>query len=129
MTGCWASTTRDDDLLGQMTFTPVIAAFALPQNQGVAVELDGRAIVLWRVGDQVFALDNLCPHFGSRLDAGRVKDGILACPLHGARFELATGRCRTPALGGRDVVAHAARIVDGQVEVALSPDPVTQPAV
>jgi 3-phenylpropionate/trans-cinnamate dioxygenase ferredoxin subunit len=111
-----------------MTFTPVIALFALPESRGVAVELHGRAIALWRTGDEVFALDNLCPHFGSRLEDGRVKDGVLACPLHGARFELATGRCRTPALG-RDVVAHAVRVADGQVEVALSPEPVVQPQV
>ena len=39
------------------------------------------------------------------------------CPLHGARFELASGRC----MGGayKDLRTFPVRVVDGQVEVAV----------
>ena len=47
---------------------------------------------------------------------------------NGARFELATGRCRTPQIGPvGELVTHEVRVVDGQVEVALSQRPVTEP--
>lgn len=39
----------------------------------------------------VFALDNRCPHMGFPLDRGSVQDGILTCPWHHARFDLASG--------------------------------------
>jgi nitrite reductase/ring-hydroxylating ferredoxin subunit len=40
---------------------------------------------------RVFALDNRCPHMGFPLDRGSVEDGILTCPWHHARFDLASG--------------------------------------
>ena len=40
---------------------------------------------------RVFALDNRCPHMGFPLDRGSVRDGILTCHWHHARFDLASG--------------------------------------
>ena len=125
MTSSSALTTPADGC----AFHPVIDASILAEGRSVALEVEGRPIVLWRSAGEVFALDNLCPHFGSRLDGGRIKDGVLACPLHGARFDLATGRCRSLALGLGDVVVHAVRIAGGVIEVALSSRPMTQPRV
>jgi len=42
-------------------------------------------------GEQVFTLDNRCPHMGFPLDRGSAEDGILTCHWHHARFELASG--------------------------------------
>jgi 3-phenylpropionate/trans-cinnamate dioxygenase ferredoxin subunit len=127
MTSSSASTTPDAAAASR--FRPVIEASALAEGRSLAVEIDGRPIVLWRSGGEVFALDNLCPHFGSRLDGGRMANGVLACPLHGARFDLATGRCLSAALGLEGVVVHAARIAGGAVEVALSSRPMTRPRI
>lgn len=40
---------------------------------------------------KVLAVDNRCPHMGFPLDRGTVRDGILTCHWHHARFDLATG--------------------------------------
>lgn len=56
-----------------------------------AVHIGGRALVLWRSGDQIYALDNRCPHMGFPLDRGTCRDGILTCHWHSARFDLRTG--------------------------------------
>jgi len=55
------------------------------------VHVDGRTLVLWRAGAQVYALDNRCPHMGFPLDRGTCRDGILTCHWHAARFDLRTG--------------------------------------
>jgi nitrite reductase/ring-hydroxylating ferredoxin subunit len=55
------------------------------------VHLGARTLVLWRDGDQVYALDNRCPHMGFPLDRGTCRDGILTCHWHAARFDLRTG--------------------------------------
>jgi 3-phenylpropionate/trans-cinnamate dioxygenase ferredoxin subunit len=99
----------------------------LVEGQGGAAEVAGRPIVLFLWEGEVFALDNLCLHSGARLALGRVTKGVLSCPLHGARFELASGRCRTPQMGLGNVVTHAVRLMDGYVEVALTAAPMTEP--
>jgi 3-phenylpropionate/trans-cinnamate dioxygenase ferredoxin subunit len=111
-----------------MRFHRVIAAAELAEGKGVAVEVEGRDIFLVRCGEKVHALDNLCPHFGAPLKSGRVVNGVIACPLHGARFDLATGECKTRQLGVLPaVVTHTVQVVDGHVEVALSDAPVSAP--
>ena len=78
----------------------------------------GRRCPLLVVHDQgrVFALDNRCPHLGFALHKGSIRDGILTCPWHHARFDLASGG--TFDLWADDVPTAEVRIEDGQVFVA-----------
>jgi len=39
----------------------------------------------------VHALDDTCTHFVASLSRGRVEDGCLVCPAHGAQFLLNSG--------------------------------------
>ena len=57
------------------------------------VEHEGRRILLLRVGDEVHAFDNACPHEGNPLVEGEVLGDVLECAYHGWRFDLATGAC------------------------------------
>jgi nitrite reductase/ring-hydroxylating ferredoxin subunit len=99
------------------------------------LEANGRMVVKGRrcpllvVHDQgrVFALDDRCPHLGFALHKGSIRDGILTCPWHHARFDLASGG--TFDLWADDVPTAEVRIEDGQVFVAadcgLRADPAT----
>src|SRR5436190_4699117 len=53
--------------------------------------LNGHTVCLLAEGDEVFAVDNRCPHMGFPLHRGTVSDGILTCHWHHARFDLCTG--------------------------------------
>lgn len=55
------------------------------------IQLNGHTVALWYVGGEVYAVDNRCPHMGFPLDRGSVKDGILTCHWHHARFDLESG--------------------------------------
>ncbi len=57
----------------------------------LAVNLNGRSLALFAYGDRVYAVDNRCPHMGFPLHRGTVKEGILTCHWHHARFDLASG--------------------------------------
>ncbi len=90
----------------------------------LTVQADGQPLALWSYGDQVYAVDNRCPHMGFPLNQGTVKDGILICHWHHARFDLASG-------GTFDQFADDARtypvaLHDGEVWVDLTPRPVQQ---
>ena len=58
---------------------------------GRAVEIDGRAVALFRLGDEVHAIDGLCPHQYHPLHEGELCDATITCPLHGWCFDVRTG--------------------------------------
>lgn len=51
-----------------------------------------RRIVLYRLEDGVYATDNVCTHEFALLSEGWLEDGAIECPLHGALFDVRTGR-------------------------------------
>jgi nitrite reductase/ring-hydroxylating ferredoxin subunit len=76
-----------------------------------------------RVGDEVAAFRNVCPHAGHPLhyapDAFLTADGaLLICASHGALFERLTGACIAGPCAGRALQRLAARVRAGMVEVA-----------
>jgi nitrite reductase/ring-hydroxylating ferredoxin subunit len=94
------------------------------KERGVIVVRGGRRrIAVFADGDAVYAVENNCPHMGFPLDKGSVKDGMLTCHWHQARFDLRSG-C-TFDLWADDVPSHATWLDAGEVYVA--PDPVAIP--
>ncbi len=78
-----------------------------------------RRIAVFADGDAVYAVENNCPHMGFPLDRGSVRDGMLTCHWHQARFDLRSG-C-TFDLWADDVPRYESWIDDGIVYV--SPEP------
>jgi nitrite reductase/ring-hydroxylating ferredoxin subunit/uncharacterized membrane protein len=88
----------------------------VPDDTPVAVEAEGRQIMLYRRGDNLYALDNVCSHAGGLLSRGTVADLTVTCPLHGSRFALVDGRVRRgPAFQPQPVLRT--RIRNGWIEV------------
>lgn len=76
----------------------------------------GKAIAMFRQGDEIFALHDLCTHGAARLSDGWVENGQVECPLHQGTFDLRTGAaCKAPCTEA--VRTFAVRIVAGRVEV------------
>lgn len=96
------------------------------QRDGVRVISTGSrtAAVFWH-REQVFAVDNRCPHMGFPLSQGTVADGILTCHWHHAKFDL-SGGCAFD-LFADDVAAFRAEVRDG--DVWLDPQPIEEEAV
>ncbi len=95
------------------------------QDKGyLTVQLDGHTVALFHHNDQVYAIDNRCPHMGFPLDRGTVKGGILTCHWHHARFDLASGG--TFDQWADDVPCFPVEVRDDQVwvDVASHTDPV-----
>lgn len=67
--------------------------------------------------DQVFALDDRCPHKGGALSQGIVCGNKVACPLHNWNIALETGCAIAPDEGRTHT--HAVRIEDGAVLLAI----------
>ena len=62
------------------------------QSRGVMVVSGSRRrIAVFADGEAVYAVENNCPHMGFPLDKGTVRDGMLTCHWHQARFDLKSG--------------------------------------
>lgn len=82
---------------------------------GAPVQVDGEWLALFRLGDEIVAIDNACPHAGAPLCDGSVQDGKVVCYLHCWEFDLRTGACDVGAEW--NVRTYPARVADGRVLV------------
>jgi 3-phenylpropionate/trans-cinnamate dioxygenase ferredoxin subunit len=73
-----------------------VAFNSLVSGKPVAIEVDGVAVCLTRVGDEVFAVEDTCTHSEASLSEGEVSGTKIECWLHGAEFDLRTGEALTP---------------------------------
>lgn len=104
-------------------YVRVAALSSLAPDTGAVVRVNGRNIALFQHGERVYAVDNRCPHMGFPLQKGSVKDGILTCHWHNARFDLACGG--TFDIWADDVRSYPTEIRgEGEnAEVWLDPEP------
>lgn len=96
-------------------FHPAARTGELAEGSCRAFTVAGRAIALVRLGGEVYALDDMCPHRGGSLGAGTIEGGQIVCPMHGWKFDIKTGRL--PMGGG--VATHAVRIEGDQILVEI----------
>ncbi len=91
----------------------------LEERKVITVRASDRPVaVFWNEGEPL-AVDNRCPHMGFPLDKGSVKDGILTCHWHHARFAL-KGGCAFD-LFADDVPYYDIKVTGEDVEVASDP--------
>jgi nitrite reductase/ring-hydroxylating ferredoxin subunit/DMSO/TMAO reductase YedYZ heme-binding membrane subunit len=86
----------------------------------------GERIAVFRDGEQIGALSNLCAHQNGPIGEGRIIDGCVTCPWHGYQYRLADG-CAPPPFTEK-LVTYRVRIKDGMVEVDPRPLPPGTPA-
>lgn len=80
----------------------------------------GEKIVIFKVDEQYFAIEGICSHAGGSLEEGTLAGKTVTCPLHGAKFDVATGRVEGPP-AVRDVKKYPLRVVGENIEIAFGP--------
>jgi naphthalene 1,2-dioxygenase ferredoxin component len=86
---------------------------------GISVLVQGRDIALFRVGDAVYATDNLCTHGHARLCDGFIEGHDIECPLHQGRFDLRSGQ-PTCAPATEPIRTYPVRIEGGRVFLSIT---------
>lgn len=77
-----------------------------------------KQIGLFKVGEEYFALEAWCSHARASLVHGERVDHEIICPLHGARFDLRTGRHLSPP-AVRPVPRYEVKVEEGKVWVKV----------
>ena len=99
-------------------FILVAQAEELPNGERIFVEIDDLSVVVFNIAGQYFAIGNVCSHDDGPLGEGDLEQYSVACPRHGARFDIRTGKVLSlPAFV--DIPSYPVRVVDGQIEVGI----------
>ncbi len=76
-------------------FVQVAKKSDLPDPGKRTVEVDDRLVVLLHVDGQFYCIDDVCTHDGGPLGDGQLCGFELACPRHGAKFDIRNGHVLT----------------------------------
>ena len=88
------------------------------EDEPLRVRIGDAQIALCRLGEEIFAIDNICTHEYAELSDGFIEGDCIECPLHQAQFDIRTGKALTaPAV--EDLTTYPCRIENGVVLVAI----------
>jgi len=88
-------------------------------NSSIAIEVEGRKLLLCNADGQIFCVQNRCTHRNFPLDKGRIRRCAVICPEHGVLFDLRSGVPKGE-LTKIPLKTFMTRIVDGMIEVNLA---------
>jgi len=112
-------------------FTEVARIEELKNGTMKKVMAEGHEILLARVEDKYYAVDNRCPHMKGDLSRGRLEGTVVTCPLHGSRFDITNRRVVRWLKGGlmakvgsalkpsKDLTVYNVKVEDGGVLVEV----------
>jgi 3-phenylpropionate/trans-cinnamate dioxygenase ferredoxin subunit len=110
-------------------FTEISKMDELKKGTMKAVNVEGRQILLARVGDKYYAVGNLCPHMKGDLSQGKLEGTVVTCPVHGSKFDISNGQVVRWLKGGltsrlgkalklsRNLMVYSVKVEDGKVLV------------
>lgn len=81
------------------------------------LRLRGIPIALYRLPEGVFATHDVCTHAFALLSEGFIDDHVVECPLHGAKYDVRSGKCL--AVADCDVRTYPVRMDADHVFVAV----------
>jgi nitrite reductase/ring-hydroxylating ferredoxin subunit len=97
-------------------WAPAVDAADLTDGKAKKVRVKGANIFLFKQGATISALASTCNHAGGPLNQGKIEGGVVTCPWHGSRFQLADG-CAVRGPAALPQPAFEARLREGKVEV------------
>lgn len=97
-----------------MSWLDIGALEDIPQRGARVIKTAHGCVAVFRTGDdQVFAIDDRCPHKGGPLSEGIVHGHAVTCPLHNWVFSLETGLAQGADEGA--VNTYSARVEGGRI--------------
>jgi 3-phenylpropionate/trans-cinnamate dioxygenase ferredoxin subunit len=100
------------------TFARVLKVSDLPAGTKKAVDVADKSVLVCHSNERLFAVSNICSHANEKLECGRMSRAWIACPVHGARFDLATGRAMNPP-AKLPIATYEVRVVEDWIEVRV----------
>ena len=101
-----------------MAFMDLCAEGDLPVGEMRRFEVADRSVALYHLEEGFYATAAICTHEYAQLTLGELEGRRVTCPLHGARFDVVTGRVVTPP-AFKPLKSYPTRVRQGRVEVEV----------
>jgi 3-phenylpropionate/trans-cinnamate dioxygenase ferredoxin subunit len=95
-------------LVENLGFVKVAEMPEIPVGKMKMVKLGEKEILIANVDGKYYAIANKCTHRGGDLSKGSLEGNIVTCPVHGAKFDVTTGK----AISGPKVLFFRAKTND-----------------
>ena len=102
-------------------FTKIAPVDRIPPGSGARFIAADKDVAIFNAGGTICAIADTCPHAGGSLGMGKLDGRIVTCPVHGMKFDVTTGCFAGTSDFG--VASYPAKVVDGEIVVALSSSP------
>lgn len=99
-------------------FIKVAERSEIAEGTGKCIEVEGKQIALFHLGDEFYAIDDTCTHRGGPLSEGSIEGDEVECPWHRAHFNIKSGQVTGPPAGA-DVTAYTVRVTGENIEVEV----------
>ncbi len=99
-------------------FVEAIELDQIPSGQGTTITIANKAIALFNIDGQIYAIDDACPHAGSSLGWGKLEGSMVTCRAHGLKFNLTKGcMANNPEVA---LTTYPVQVMDGKVMIAIT---------
>lgn len=78
-----------------MALVKVAETHEIPEGRVKRVLLKRHPVAIFHVDGAYYAIDDTCSHADASLAAGQIMGCQVACPLHGAKFDIKSGEALT----------------------------------
>ena len=82
--------------MSDVTFHTVATTDQLEEDEAMQVLVEGKEVSIINLGGQFYAMDDICSHAYASMSDGYIEGDCIECPLHGAQFNIKTGKAETP---------------------------------
>lgn len=96
-------------------YFPLCKLDEIPDRRAKVAIIEGENIAVFRYGDKLSAVNNVCKHQNGPLGEGKIVDSCIVCPWHGYEYQPADG-CSPPPFTEK-VSTYSLKLIDGTVYV------------
>ncbi|MBK17386.1 MAG: ferredoxin [Rhodospirillaceae bacterium] len=101
-----------------LEFHAVATTSEVSEDEPKAVSIGRMDIGIYLLDGEYYALDDICTHAYALMTDGYIEDGAIECPLHGACFDIKSGKALT-APATIDLRPYEVKIEGDQILVGV----------
>ncbi len=112
---------------GESNWADAGEAASIPDDRARIVRLpSGDSVAVFRQGDRLTAMSNVCAHQGGPIGEGKIVDGCATCPWHGYQYRPEDG-CSPPPYTEK-LPTYSVRVRGSRVEISTTPNELGTPS-
>lgn len=97
----------------------------IPEGKMKNVKVGDKEILIANVGGKYYAIGNRCTHRGGDLSKGKLENNTVTCPVHGAKFDVTTGKnVSGPKIGfikgkANDLISYEVKVEGKDIAIKI----------